>query len=80
MKPISITVKCYKKRPDGTMTLYFESNNTLNSGLFLYDVYTLTIEHYRELLSPSPNKFILEVLVECDRDYIKGRTIINSSL
>ena len=62
------------------MKLYFKSDNTLNSGLFLYDVYTLTVEHYRELLSSSPSNFILEVLVECDRDFIKGHTIIRSSL
>lgn len=77
MKPISIKVKCFKKRPDGTLNLYFDSYTTLNSGLFLYDVFTLTIEHYKDLLSSSPNKFILEVLVECDRDYIKGHTIIS---
>lgn len=80
MQPISISVKCYKKRIDGTMTLYFDSQTTLNSGLFLYDVYTLTIEHYRELLSSSPATFTLDVLVELDRDYIKGHTIIRSSI
>lgn len=80
MKPISLTVKCYKKRSDGTMTLYFDGQTTLNTGLFLYDVYTLTIEHYRELLSSSPATFTLDVLVELDRDYIKGHTIIRSSL
>lgn len=80
MNPISITVKCFKKRPDGTMNLYFDSHTTLNSGLFLYDVFTLAVEHYKEILSSSPCTFILEVLVECDRDYIKGHTIIHSIL
>lgn len=80
MQPISISVKCYKKRPDGTMKLYFELNSTLNSRLFLYDVYTLTIEHYRELLSSSPATFTLDVCVELDRDFIKGHTLIRSSI
>lgn len=80
MQPISIKVKCFKKRPNGTMNNYFDSNTILNSGLFLYDVFTLTIEHYKDILSSSPSTFILEVLVECDRDYIKGHTIIHSSL
>lgn len=79
MNPISISVKCFKKRPNGTMNLYFDSKTTLNSGLFLYDVFTLTIEHFKDILSSS-SSFILEVLVECDRDYIKGHTIIKSSL
>ena len=78
MQPILISVKCFKKRQNGTMNLYFESKTTLNSGLFLYDVFTLTIEHYKDILSSSPATFILEVLVECDRDYIKGHTIIPS--
>lgn len=78
MQPISIKVKCFKKRPDGTLNLYFDSNNTLNSGLFLYDVFTLTIEHYKDVLSSSPSTFILDVLVESDRDYVKGHTIIHS--
>ena len=80
MQPISISVQCFKKRPDGSLRLYFESNNTLNSGLFLYDVYTLTLEHFRELFSSSPATFILEVRVECDTDYIKGHTIIPSCI
>lgn len=80
MLPISISVKCFKKRPNGTMNLYFDSQSTLNSGLFLYDVFTLTIEHYKDVLSSSSCTFILEVLVECDRDFIKGHTIIPSSL
>lgn len=80
MQPISITVKCFKKRPNGTMNLYFDSQTTLNSGLFLYDVFTLTIEHYKDVLSSSSSSFILDVLVECDRNYIKGHTIINSNV
>lgn len=80
MQPISITVKCHKKRSDGSMNLYFESKTTLNSGLFLYDVFTLTIEHYKEILSPSPSTFTLDVLVESGRDFIKGHTIIHSSI
>lgn len=80
MQPISISVKCFKKRSDGTLMLYFETQTTLNSGLFLYDVFTLTIEHYKDVLSPSNFEFILEVRVECDKDYILGHTKINSSL
>lgn len=80
MQLITITVKCYKKRPDGTLKLYFDTLTTLNSGLFLYDVYTLTIEHYRELLSSSPATFTLDVCVERDNDYIKGHTIIPSCI
>ena len=80
MEPITITVKCHKKRTDGTMQLYFESHNTLNSGLFLYDVFTLTIEHYKDILSPSPSTFTLDVLVESGRDFIKGHSLIPSSI
>lgn len=80
MQTISISVTCFKKRPDGSLTPYFDSKTTLNSGLFLYDVFTLTIEHYRDVLSSSTCTFILEVRVECDNDFIKGHTKINSSL
>ena len=80
MQPISISVKCFKKRIDGSMKLYFETQTTLNSGLFLYDVYTLAIEHYRDLLTSSPTEFILEIRVECDKEYILGHTIIPSCI
>lgn len=80
MQPVSITVICYKKRSDGAMRLYFETQTTLNSGLFLYDVFTLAIEHYKDVLSSSNFEFVLEVRVERDKDYILGHTIINSSL
>ena len=80
MNPITISVKCFKKRPDGSLKLYFDSNTTLNCGLFLYDVFTLTIEHYRDLLSSSPTTFILDVCVESNHDFIKGHTVIASSL
>ena len=80
MQPISISVKCFKKRFEGSLKLYFESNTTLNSGLFLYDVYTLAIEHYRDLLISSPNEFILEIRVECDKEYILGHTVIPSCI
>ncbi len=78
MNPISITVKCHKKRSDGSMQLYFESKTNLNSGLFLYDVFTLTVEHFKEILSPSPSIFTLDILVDSGRDFIKGHTIIHS--
>ena len=80
MTPISITVKCFKKRSEGSLQLYFESNTTLNSGLFLYDVFTLTIEQYKDVLSSSPSTFVLEVRVESDKDYILGHTIIPSCI
>ena len=80
MTPISISVKCFKKRPEGSLHLYFESNITLNSGLFLYDVFTLTIEQYKDVLSSSPSTFVLEVRVESDKDYILGHTIIPSCI
>ena len=80
MKLISIKVRCFKKRANGSLTPYFDANINLNSGLFLYDVYTLTIEHYRELLSSSPATFTLDVCVECDNDFIKGHTIIPSCI
>ena len=78
MQPISITVKCFKKRSEGSLHLYFESNTTLNSGLFLHDVFTLTVEQYKDILSSSPATFILEVRVESDNDYILGHTLIPS--
>lgn len=80
MQPISISVKCFKKRSDGTLALYFETQTILNSGLFLYDVFTLVIEHYKDVLSSSNFEFVLEVRVECDKDYILGHSIIHSSL
>lgn len=80
MHPISISVTCFKKRPDGSLTPYFDSKTTLNSGLFLYDVFTLTTEHYKDVLSSSPCTFILEVRVESDNDYIKGHLKVTSSL
>ena len=80
MTPISISVKCFKKRPEGSLHLYFESNTTLNSRLFLYDVFTLTIEQYKDVLSSSPSTFVLEVRVESDKDYILGHTIIPSCI
>ncbi len=80
MTPISILVKCFKKHTDGSLKLYFDSNTTFNSGLYLYDVFTLTVEHYKDVLSPSNFTFVLEVRVECDKDYILGHTIIHSSL
>lgn len=80
MQPISIKVKCFKKRPDGTMNLYFDSNTTLNSGLFLYDVFTLTMEHFKDVFTSSSCKFILDVCVECGRDFINGHTIINPTV
>lgn len=78
MHPITITVICHKKRSDGAMRLYFESQTTLNSGLVLYDVFTLAIEHYRDILSSSPATFTLDVRVERDNDFIKGHTVIPS--
>lgn len=78
MQPISILVQCFKKRPDGSLMLYFENHSQLNSGLFLYDVFTLTIEHYKDVLSSSNFEFLLEVRVECDKDYILGHTKIHS--
>lgn len=78
MQPISISVKCYKKRSEGSLQLYFESNTTLNSGLFLHDVFNLAVEQYKDILSSSPATFILEVRVESDKDYILGHTIIPS--
>ena len=80
MDPITITVQCFKKRPDGSLNLYFDTQTTLNSGLFLYDVFTLTIEHYRELLSSSPATFTLDVCIESNHDFIKGHTVILSKL
>lgn len=78
MQPISISVTCFKKRPDGSLTPYFDSKTTLNSGLFLHDVFTLTVQQYKDILSSSPATFILEVRVESDNDYIKGHTLIPS--
>lgn len=80
MQPISISVKCFKKRSDGTLALYFETQTTLNSGLFLYDVFTLTIEHYKDVISSPCNTFTLDVCVECNNDFVKGHTIIPSRL
>lgn len=78
MQPISISVKCFKKRSEGSLQLYFESNTTLNSGLFLQDVFSLTVQQYKDILSSSPATFILEIRVESDKDYILGHTIIPS--
>lgn len=80
MQPISISVTCFKKRPDGSLSPYFDSKTTLNSGLFLYDVYTLTVEQYKDILSSSPATFILEVRVESNYDYIKGHIKIPSCI
>ena len=80
MQPISITVKCFKKRTDGTLKLYFDSLTTLNCGLILRDVFSLAIDHYKDVLSSSPCTFVLEVRVESDNDYISGHTIIPSCI
>ncbi len=80
MQPISISVKCFKKHTDGSLKLYFDSNTTFNSGLYLYDVFTLTVEHYKDVLSPSNFTFVLEVRVEKEKDYVLGHTIINPSI
>lgn len=80
MQPISITVKCYKKCNDGSLALYFETQTTLNSGLFLYDVFTLAVEHYKDVLSSPCTNFVLEVRVENDKDYVLGHTIIPSRI
>ena len=78
MTPTSISVKCFNKCDNGTLKLYFETSTTLYSGLQLYDVFTLIVEHYREALSSAPTTFVLEARVESDKDYILGHTIINS--
>lgn len=78
MYPYNITVKCYKTRPDGSLTIYFTTNSRLVSGLFLYDVFTQTIEHYKELLSSSNcPPLVLDVRVDSKKDYILGHTKIN---
>ena len=80
MTPISISVKCYKKRAEGCLALYFDTVTILRSGLSLNDVSTIILENYRDLLSSSPCTFVLDICVKYDKDYIKCHTIIPSCI
>ena len=77
MYPYNIFIKCYKKCNDGSLAIYFETHSRLVSGLLLYDVYTLTREHYKEILSSSNLPLVLKVRVDSKKDYILGQTKIN---
>lgn len=77
MKSFNIIVKCYKKRQDGPLSIYFVTQSRLVSGLCLYDVFTQTLEHYKELLSSSNLPLVLDVRVDSKIDYILGHTKIN---
>lgn len=80
MSIYNILVKCFKIHPDKPTTIFFESHSKLKSSLLLYDVYTLTREHFKDLLSSSKSGYILELKVECNNDYLFGKTKINSFL
>ena len=78
MAIFNIYVKCFKTHPDKLTTVLFETHSKLNSGLLLYDVYTLAREHFKDLLSSSNSGYILELKVESKDDYILGKTKIPS--
>lgn len=76
----NIIVKCFKIHSDRPMTVFFEVHSKLKSGLLLNDVYLLTCEHFKDLLSSSKSGYIFELKVECNEDYIFGKTKIPTTL
>lgn len=79
MSCFNISVKCLKLHTDRLATCFFETHTTLHSALSLYDVYTLTREHFIDLLSLSKSGYTFELKVECNGDYLIGKTKIPSS-
>lgn len=81
MSIFNINVKCFKTYSDRLSIVFFETRSKLKLGLLLYDVYTLTREYYKDLLSSSNSAgYIFELKVECNDDYIIGKTKIPSSI